>query len=295
MGIFLSIISGIGFGLFQTVNRRAGRQADPYQSTFVLLFVSSIVLVLISAVFEDLSLLRSASPLAIGYFSLAAVIHFVVGWTLFSISQKRVGAARTGALLGTVPLWGTLLGVLFFAEFLSLAVLFGIVLMIVGTYIVSTDKLKLDNPNIETGVKASLYGLGTAVCFAGSSIFIRFGLELLPAPLLGVTIGVTVATLLYTIFVWVQLAKNGKHISLTGSSLQLQIFAGILVAVATWWRWAALDLSPIAVVISLSRLSIPTVLILSPLIIGQTFEQVNRRVWIGASVIIVGALILTFS
>ena len=81
---------------------------------------------------------------------------------------------------------------------------------------------------------------------------------------------------------------------LADPSMQLRILAGILVAVGTWWRWIALDLSPLAIVISLSRLSTPTVLILSPFLIGQTLEQVNLRVWVGGSVIIAGALILTF-
>ena len=293
-GILISILSGIGFGLFQALNRRAGRNANPYQATFVLLIASSVVLSIVSLLFEDITLLRGITPLAIIYFTLAAVIHFVVGWTLFSLSQKKVGAARTGVLLGTVPLWALLIGVVLFAELLSAAILFGILLMMVGAYIVSTDPAKVDGSKIETGVKASLYGLGTAVCFAGSSIFIRYGLGLLASPLLGVTIGMLVATVVYALVFRSQMASGHERLTLGSTAMQLQIVAGILVALATWWRWVAIDLVPIAIVISLSRVSIPTVLILSPLIIGQKYEQVNRRVWLGAAVIIAGAMILTF-
>ena len=294
-GVIFSILSGVGFGIFQTLNRRAARQANAYLSTFVLLLVSAVTLIVISLISEDLTQLRDISPLAIAYFTLAACIHFVVGWTLFSISQKKVGAARTGVLLGTVPLWGTLIGATLFGEFLSAAVLFSILLMIVGTYVVSADKTKLASAEIETGLRASLYGLGTAVCFAGSSIFIRYGLELLASPLLGVTIGMTVATILYAILLRTQMSTIGDSIDLSDRNLQLQLVAGVLVAVSTWWRWLAFDLTPIAVVIALSRLSIPTVLILSPIIIGQKFENVNRQVWLGAGVIVIGAMILTFS
>ncbi len=294
-GIFLSIISGLGFGLFQAINRRAAHGVNAYQATFLLLFVSSVVLIIISAVTEDLSVLQTLSPLAVFYFSLAAFIHFLVGWTLFSLSQKTVGAARTGVLLGTVPLWGTFIGVVLFAEFLSAPTLFAIVLMIVGSYIVASDKIDSANSEIETGWRASLYGLGTAVCFAASSIFIRYGLDLLSSPLLGVTIGMTIVTGIYAVFLGSQLLRNGDRLDFGGSKIWLQIVGGILVAVATWWRWIALELTPIAVVIALSRLSIPTVLILSPFIIGQKLEQVTVRVWIGAGVILVGAMILTFT
>ena len=40
----------------------------------------------------------------------------------------------------------------------------------------------------------SLTGLGTALCFSSSSIFIRYGLETIPSPLFGVTVGMTFCT-----------------------------------------------------------------------------------------------------
>lgn len=294
-GILISILSGLTFGLFQTVNRQAGKQANVYQATFVLLLVSSLVLGFITAVSQDLSLLQKISPLAILYFSLAALIHFFVGWTLLSISQQRVGAARTSVLLGTVPLWATLIGVLFFDEFLAAYVFAGIGLIILGTYIVSSGNKPAANTVVETGLRASLFALGTAVCFASSAIFIRYGLVLLPSPLIGVTIGMVIVTVLYGALLWFRPVNDQASVKLRGKMLWLQIIAGVLVAVATWWRWIALDLVPIAVVISLSRLSVPTVLLLSPFLIGQQWEQVTGRIWLGASIIIAGALILTFS
>jgi uncharacterized membrane protein len=43
----------------------------------------------------------------------------------------------------------------------------------------------------------SLFGLGTAICFALSAIFIRNGLEGLPSPLLGVSVGMVITTVAY--------------------------------------------------------------------------------------------------
>ncbi len=292
-GILISILSGITFGLFQTINRQAAKEANTYQSTFILLLVSSLVLVLITAVSQDLVRLSQLSWLAVFYFSLAAFIHFLIGWTLLSASQKKVGAARTSALLGSVPLWATAIGILFFDEFLSAWIFGGIILIIIGTFIVSSGKSA--STEISTGFRASLYGLGTAVCFAGSSIFIRYGLEQLPFPLLGVTIGMVVVTFLYGGLLWLRPTNEGLSFEFNSKALWLQVVAGVLVAVATWWRWLALDLTTIAVVNSLSRLSVPTVLLLSPFLLARKWEEVNGRVWFGAGVIVMGALILTFS
>ncbi|MCB0214501.1 MAG: DMT family transporter [Anaerolineae bacterium] len=136
-GVVWSVLAGVGFGLFQSFNRRAGRGIDVYWSTFILICISAISLVAISLLTEDLTLLSSAPFSAYVNFGLAGLVHFFVGWTLLSHSQRLVGAARTSALLGTIPLFGLVIGIIFFGEFLSMPVLFGITLVLIGVYLVS--------------------------------------------------------------------------------------------------------------------------------------------------------------
>ena len=136
-GVLWSIVAGVGFGVFQAFNRRAGRSIDSYLSTFLLLLFSSITLVLASVLTEDLSLLRDAPLMAYVNFGLAGFVHFLLGWTFLTLSQKRVGAARTGALIGTTPLFAFVVGLVFFGETLSVPVLIGIALVISGVYLVS--------------------------------------------------------------------------------------------------------------------------------------------------------------
>jgi transporter family protein len=136
-GALWAIVAGVGFGLFQSFNRRAGRGIDAYWATFILIFVSAVILAIASVLTEDLSLLRTAPLRAYINFGLAGFIHFFVGWTFLSISQKLVGAARTGALVGASPLFAFIIGILVFGEFLSLSVILGIALVVAGVYLVS--------------------------------------------------------------------------------------------------------------------------------------------------------------
>ena len=136
-GVLWAIVAGLGFGVFQSFNRRAGRSIDSYLSTFMLLVVSSIVLVVVSLLTEDLSPLREASLMAYVNFGLAGFVHFFLGWTFLTLSQKRVGAARTGALIGTAPLFAFAVGLVFFEEVLSLPVIIGVFLVMGGVYLVS--------------------------------------------------------------------------------------------------------------------------------------------------------------
>lgn len=139
-----------------------------------------------------------------------------------------------------------------------------------------------------------LFGIGTALCFSSSSIFIRYGLVELPSPLIGVTIGMSVCAVAYGLLLLLRRGDTRGTWRIPRRVLALQILSGALVGLSTWARWVALDTIEIAVAIALGRLSIPVVLIFSPLLIGQRYERVTPRVWFGATVILAGSLILTF-
>ena len=143
----------------------------------------------------------------------------------------------------------------------------------------------------------SLAGLGTALCFSSSSIFIRYGLETIPSPLIGVTIGMVFCTFAYGLILLVRFRKQTeeeKKISYSQGILLL-LFGGIFLCFGTLSRWIAIDLAPIAIVIGLSGLTVPVVLMLSPILMGRNLENVTVRIWIGAGLVIIGASLITFS
>jgi len=293
-GAIWAALAGIGFGIFQALNRRAGREwGDAYRATFILLLVSAVILITASVLTEDVSLLFSASLITYLNFGLAGFIHFFLGWTLISISQVRVGAARTGALVGTAPLFAAVVGIVFFDEFLNLPVFLGIAIVIAGVYLVSMARNKgAPRAGQPTGSwRDSVFGLGTAVCFAGSAVFIRAGLAALASPLLGVTIGMVISTGAYGVALLFRSAPAERG-QLLRATLVFQVLAGVFVGMSTWMRWIALDLAPVAVVLSLGRLNVPVVLIVAPLLVGRQYEQVTPRIWLGALLTIVGSLLL---
>lgn len=159
-----------------------------------------------------------------------------------------------------------------------------------------TDSIRSDPDKAEavkTGWRPSLFGLGTALCFAISPIFIRNGLKGLPSPLLGVTIGMVTCVIAYGLTLLLLHGRpRGTPVPL--NVLLLQFAAGGLVGLSTWARWIALDLAPVAVVLALGRINVPVVILLSPLLIGRKLERVTARVWVGAALIVSGSLLLIF-
>jgi uncharacterized membrane protein len=125
-----------------------------------------------------------------------------------------------------------------------------------------------DSDTINVTWRNSLFGLGTAICFAISAIFIRNGLEGLPSPLLGVSIGMIITAVVYGV-VLILRRKQIQQGPIPRDAWLFQVAAGAIVGLATWARWIALDLAPVAVVMALGRTNVPVVIFLAPLLVGR--------------------------
>ena len=291
-GSIWAALAGIGFGFFQAFNRRARAGFNIFGATFILLSISAFILLIASLFTENIAVLSTIPFIAYVNFGLAGFIHFFLGWTFLSISQNKVGASRTGALVGATPLFATVVAIMAFGEFLSLPVLAGVIIVVSGVYFVSFSR---PNGNASRSVawRDSIYGLAVAICFSISPIFIRAGLDDLPSPLLGVTIGMIISAVAYGILILIRREPVSDRTP-TLDSILFQIAAGILVGLSTWMRWIALDTAPVAVVLALGRLNVPVVILVSLVLIGQEIEQVTFKVVLGAALIVVGSLILIF-
>ncbi len=310
-GAFWAVLSGVGFGVFQTFNRRAVQGMDVFVATFLQLFVSAIVLLLATVLTVGSGTIRSLTSTAILYFSLAGALHFFIGWTFLNASQKTVGAARTTSLIGTTPVFAAFFAAITLSEIPTGISMIGIFIIVGGVYLVNAVKLKREtvvstagglalaggSPAMEgkaTGLRSLRFGMAAAICWSLSPTFIRFGLNEVPDPLLGVTVGMIASVLGYAVILGVR-GTRGTVGPVEMDAMGYKLFAAVLVALATWSRWVALDLAPVAAVLALSLISVPIVNLLSPLVSGRDLESVTGQTWLGSGLIIGGSLILIFA
>lgn len=280
-----AIGAGVGFGLFQSINRRALTEIDDaYLSTFVQLVVAAAVLVAVSLLTEDVGALAAAPAWSIVVFAAAGVVHFILGWTFLNLSQQRIGAARTAPLLTMTPLFGLMLALLLFGRAPEPVALLAMVPVVAGAYVLSGGGQEA------RGVDA-IFGLATALMWAVSAVLTVEALDGLASPLLGVTLGMVAAVPAYTIALLVHRARRGLG-RITGAALGAKIGGAVLLALATWLRLVALDHAAVAVVLALNLLSVPVVLAAAPWIAGRHLETVTARVWMGSALVLLGTLSL---
>jgi len=287
-GALLAAASGLGFGLFQSVNVRALRATeDSYASTFVQVGVAALVLAAASIGAGQLDGVLDAPLWAIGDFALAGLLHFLAGWSLLNLSQQRIGAARTSPLLTTVPVFGIVIAAITIGQLPGAIALAAITLMCVGAYVVAM-RGGLESPRVTD----ALPGLGCAFLWALSPVFILRGLEGFDSPVAGLTVGLIVSVALYAPLYALWRGGTRAWAAVKGSVGKLKLLAGVLVAVSTWWRWAALEDATVGAVLALNLLSVPVVLFLAPVIAGRHVERVTAGLWAGAALVVSGALIL---
>jgi uncharacterized membrane protein len=283
----LAAASGVGFGLFQSVNARAVRSTeDPWASAFVQVFIATLALGAAALATGELDEVADAPLWALGDFAVAGILHFLAGWTLLNVSQLRIGAARTSPLLTTVPLFGVVIAALTLGQLPGPVALVAIVLMCAGAWIVT----------MRGGVAAgravdAVPGLACAFVWALSPTFVLRGLEGFDSVLVGLVVGLVVSSAVYALAL--ALARGPAALgAVREAALPLKLLAGGLVAVSTWWRWLALDGEEVGAVLALSLLSVPVVLVMAPLIAGRHVERVTLGLWAGAGLVIAGACVL---
>jgi uncharacterized membrane protein len=138
-----------------------------------------------------------------------------------------------------------------------------------------------------------VFGLLTALSWSVSPVFVRRGLADVPVPVVGVAVGMTASALAYVPVVLMRRGQLGLDRANRGD-LGLQVVAGLITGFSIAANWIAISLITVAAVLSIGRLSVLVVLILSPIVVGQHLERVTPRVWLGGAFIVGGSVLLAF-
>lgn len=284
-GALWAALSGVGFGVFQVLNARAVRDLTKvYAATFLQLLVATAVFSGLVLVAGDVGALWEIPLGSLGWFALAGVAHFVVGWTTLNESQLRIGAARTSPLIATTPLFGLVIAGVSTGSLPGPLALLGILVTAGGAYLIVDP-----GAHRRAALRESGFGLATAAAWALSAVFTALGLRDFDDPLVGVTASMAAAALAYGVLLLV-VPHAGRGERMDRRAWALKLTAGVIVALATWWRWLGLADASVSVVLALQLLTVPTVFVLVALRPGR--EALTPRVGLGSAAVLAGVALL---
>lgn len=290
-GVVPALLAAVAFAVYQLVNRRALQGVDVYRGTSTVMGVGAVLLLLVAGLTGGLAVVPSAPVSSLLLCAGAGFVHFFCGWTFLGWSQVRLGAARTGILVGTVPLFGALIAAVALAEPLSPLDALGLVVVVAGVAVVSARRGGGDAPGsqVRLGVLA---GLGCALCWSSSPVLIRRGLEGLPSPLAGAAIGMLASALVYGAAVLLT-RRRANRTPIEPGTTRLLLVVGLAASFAIWMQWTAFDVAPVATVLALLQLTPITVVVLASRIGGERLAgRALQLVLLGAALTVTGSLLL---
>lgn len=132
MGFIGALLAALGWGTDSVLARQGLRSLPPALATGISL-CASLTICLIAIVIVG----PARFPLAgVAWFAMIGLINFLCGRQLNFRATRRLGAARTSALLATSPLVSITLAILFAGEQVTPLLLLGVVLSISGVILV---------------------------------------------------------------------------------------------------------------------------------------------------------------
>jgi drug/metabolite transporter (DMT)-like permease len=305
LGVILALISAAAFGANTIITRRGMFRASSNYVATITVFSGPIFFLIIASITGDIFRLRQIPWLAYLFLALSGVSHFALGRTWGYRAIQLIGSTRSNLVTSLHPIVTIILAMIILKETVTFIMVIGILCTLTGPLLIFLNEqviagdaqLKnlhgrdLDRPTLYRGM---LYGIGAAIFWGSSAIFIKLGLEHGGYPISGTLI----AYLAASIAIAPSALFNKKHREelLNGDKLsfKMALFSGLTVNLAQFLRYIAFG-SGSVIVVSLMLRTIPVWVLFFAFIFIRKYESFSRWVLLGNGLVMIGAVLVLLS
>lgn len=294
MGEILSLLASVSWAGSNVLTRRgvfhARESFSAIPITIGVGLIISFLALLVSGSGSKLAYLTWIGVLSLGG---AGVVHFVIGRAFNYTSLRLIGANRTEPLLTSNIVFAIAFGMAFLGETLDLLQVLGIIAVMIGVVLIGTSAegavkgTKLARGVLLKGVGA---GLMAGLCYGVSSLLIKVGLTEVGSGLAGNFIS-HVAAGMAAVFLVVGNESRARIGRLGRAAFIPMILGGAALVAGQIFRYAALGLVPISVVVPLTAPTAIFVPVFS-FILNRKMEVFSPKVLGGAAMVIAGVYII---
>jgi DME family drug/metabolite transporter len=278
---YLALISAI-FSAGATVLIRQGlRDASTHTGYWLNLVVGVIGLWAVTLIFTpaDISAFR-----AVPFFVLSGLLGTIGGRFTRFVAIEKVGAAVAASINNLNPFISTGLAILLLGEHVTLPMLGGTCLIVMGTILLS-----LSGRHVGFRPWQLIYPFTAAACFGMVAIIRKLGLSQ-TGPLFGSAVNMTTAWVVFTAFLTV--SGQARAMRCRGRSCWYFVAAGVAENAGVCLMIVALSLEEVSVVAPLAGTAPLFVLPMSYFFL-RGVEALTWRIVAGALLIVGGVVMLT--
>ena len=167
LGEVAALLSAAAWAVTSLLVRFQMGRFGPVAINVIRSAVAGGLAVLAAALLRGDRLAAGVSPVAFGLLLTSVVLSPGLGDTLYFVSLRLIGVARAMPLAGTNPLFAAVLAIPLLGEPVSPRMAIGIVLVLLGIYLVAGRAAVGKAPDLRRGAAAAL---GAAVLWAASSV-----------------------------------------------------------------------------------------------------------------------------
>ena len=279
---YRALLGSFFFSCNQMIVRRLTERASPLTVTIMINFwmaITAAFLVPFSDSFEGNFYLALLFFFGVGFIG-QATARFLAYW-----SNKLIGVSRTNTIVAGSPIGASIMGVLILGERPAVEVWIGIVLIVVGLIVLTSEKGGGNYP-----LRLYAYAFIAMIAFSVTPYLRKGAMTALSAPALGVIISTIIAN--STLMTTSRFMPGPQKFEFSRSLALASIPAGIFAMAAAINFWTALRDGPLTVISPLIRMTPVFVLILSAIFLRGK-EIITMRLILATGVVVAGAALIT--
>ena len=298
LGPLLAFASAAFFGLNNATVRRGVLKSTVLQGMAITVPLGVPMFAVFAAFMGGYGALMDWSLAAWMWMIAAGVVHFVVGRYGNYRATQALGSTLSTPVQQLSIVISLVLGFVFLGETINTVNLLGVVLVMVGPVIMVRRKRQSRAAAEAKGfapdyLAGTVWGMICALGYGASPLFISLGLGeagTLADSAAGVLVSYVAASLVVGVLV---MAAGGRSYmsGLGRSSMGWFVLSAVFVALSQLFRYLALAVAPIAVVVPIQRLSVVFRLIFNA-IINREHEVFDRWVVVSILIAVLGAIAL---
>jgi drug/metabolite transporter (DMT)-like permease len=273
-GIILSLLSAAAFGANSIVTRRGLIRLSARNGVFVTVMLGIPLFMLAALATGELFKFDRISAFGYGMLAAAGVVHFLFGRYCTFRAINAIGANRTMPIQATSGFYSVIVAVIFLGEKVDVITGIGIVLLLLGPGLVAEggrrESRREGSPALRGDLQSHhkeaapatrlaegyLFGFLSAVAYGTSPIFIRAalddagGLAVLGGLVSYLAAGAVMAVGMVVTRDW---GKQWSALRAERRSSRWFVLAAVGVFFAQFFRYLALAVAPVTVVVPLSH------------------------------------------